>query len=93
MHTDNMHELDLTTCAHLDTLIVASSFKNSLVSSCFATCSKHRYSDYFQKSYDSQENKRGLARRVAETAEHRQGRLMKHRERDRAGRSILTAAA
>ena len=64
--------------------------QNPSVSSCFGTCSKL---EYFQKSYVHCTRERERAQHAAETAGHKQENLTKRRERDRAGRSTLTAAA
>ena len=62
------------------------------VLSCFATCSEHRCVTTCRRAI-RRTRERERARRAAETARYSQERLTKRRERDRAGRSTLTAAA
>ena len=65
------------------------------------TCSGHRYSEHFRRALKPSQDKEEMlwCRRewertqgATEIAKHRQERLTKCREKDRAGRSTLTAA-
>ena len=84
------YEHDLTARAHLDTFMVVflcKIFQFQVVLVLVVN------SEYFQKSYVHCTRERERAQHAAETAEHRQERLTKTKERDRAGHSTLTAAA
>ena len=85
------YERDLTTHTHLETFMVAFLFKIlqfRVVMLLVVNIDTLTTSEELRHTRE-----RERAWRAAETAEHRQERLTKRRERDRAGHSTLTAAA
>ena len=84
------YEHDLTARAHLDTFMVV--FLSKILQFQVVLVLVVN-SESFQKSYVHCMREQERDQHAAETAEHRQERLTKTKERDRAGHSTLTAAA